>query len=106
MNQQGLESFKAPTPSWYALTQHKGAIPGWKDALLQGSSKGVKPEWKGEDFAKDTLMSSSLRKYNSTAVASCLCQCYCCQSGNKTPVLNDTCQSFDSIKALDHVPTA
>ena len=66
MNQQGLESFKAPTPSWYALTQHKGAIPGWKDALLQGSSKGVKPEWKGEDFAKDTLMSSSWRKYNST----------------------------------------
>ena len=49
MNQQGLESFKAPTPSWYALTQHKGAIPGWKAALLQGSSKGVKPEWKGKD---------------------------------------------------------
>jgi hypothetical protein len=59
MNQQGLESFKAPTPSWYALTQHKGAIPGWKAALLQGSSKGVKPEWKGKSFTEDTLMSGA-----------------------------------------------
>jgi len=41
-------------------TTHKGTIPGWQDALLQGSSKGVEPEWKGKGkVSRNTLMSSS-----------------------------------------------
>ena len=46
------------------------------------------------------------RKYNSTAVASCLCQCYCCSRVTRRQCWKTLAKSFDSIKALDHVPTA